>query len=181
MNVLDLLDMFFRGIQFAFQSVFSAIPPSAQPFLISLCVYSIMAMLSFAFNKTERKQVWKCIMGVYIVCVALYTIWSFGLLNSIPDEYTVENIAQFISIMFYILLGIVLGVSFYKQNSWISKLVLVFIWVMFLLTTWIIAPLTAEMQLSENTLYQTLVISVLFVVPKSLNYKAKKEKVQGEK
>jgi len=162
-SLVEVLDIFFNGVTEWFGNVFTAIPESALFFLIGIATWSFLAIIDFY---AENRSLWWWIgYGFFVTLAGLFSLWKFGLLFYIEDQMTWENIAEFLSIIFAIILVVALGFSFYKKNLWLKRLILVFMWTMFTLVTWLIAPLTGESELSWDTLVQFTLIVVVFAFP----------------
>jgi hypothetical protein len=143
--------------------IFDNIPTSANTYLIGIVAFSFMALATYYLK--PRPIGWKLLWLSFIVISTLFTLWRLGLIFYIEDQVTWETTGEFFALIGSVLLVMILGFAFYNKNPWIRKMVLVFLWVMFMLMTWVVAPYSGEMALSYDTLKQTLVIAVLFAFP----------------
>ncbi len=180
----SVLDAMFSFINNCFELVFNAIPGSAISFLIGIFCYSIAALLSISINHYNigyKYILLRIFNSVFLIILILFSIWRFGLVSMLEDEFTVYTFTEFLINAFYVLFGVVLFVAFYKRIPWLRKALLIFLWGMLLLLTFIICPILEGFVLSDSTLVQILIIAAIFAVPNlSLLYQEKKMKGESE-
>ena len=171
MIIWSVLDAMFSFIESAFRDIFNAIPSEAIPFLIAIFSYSIVAVLIISINRMETgNQVifLKIFHKIFLIFVILFSIWRIGIIAMISNEISIQTFSQFFINLIYILFGIILFVVFYRKVPWVKKAILILVWGIFLLLTFVIAPATSDFVLSDNTLIQVLLVATLFVVPNSI-------------
>lgn len=129
----------------------------------------------------------------FMVIMTLFTIWRFGFIVALDYAYaqiSLYSIATWAVNIVYIGIGFVLFYAFYKENaSGLRKLIIIVLWSLFLLITFIIVP-AMEWRYSDNTmalstispdtLFQTMVVAAIFVTPRGLS-KWKQMKTEGMK
>ncbi len=183
MFIWSILDAMFSFIENSIKDIFNAIPVPAIPFLIGIFSYSIIAFLLISINnmKSGKKVlILKIFHKIFLVFVILFSIWRIGLISMLDNEISVQTFAAFFINLIYIMFAIVLFISFYRQVPWIGKVLLILVWSMFLLLTFVICPATSDFQLSNNTLIQVLLVATLFVVPNSILAYQKSKKGSGD-
>lgn len=166
-----VFDVIFGFIERGFRAVFNAIPNSAMAFLIGIACYSICAIFVVIIERQEpgRKMLYyKIFYKGFIVIMILFSIWRLGFITQLASEVSFSTVSQFIINIFYIIFGAILLITFYRKIPWLKKALIIILWTMLLLITFIIAPATGESQLSDSTLYQILLIMTLFVVPNGI-------------
>lgn len=177
--IWSIFDVIFGFIDRAFKAVFNAIPYSAMPFLIGIAMYSICAMFVLVIEKQESgKKIlyYKVFYKVFIVIMLLFSIWRLGFITQLASEINFATISQFIINIIYIIFAAVLLVTFYRKIPWLKKALVIILWTLLLLLTFIICPATGESELTDSTLIQILLIATLFVVPHGiLQYNKMKE------
>lgn len=171
MFIWSVLDAMFTFIENSFRDIFNAIPVPAIPFLIGIFSYAIVAFLLISINhmKSGKKVlILKIFHKIFLVFVILFSIWRIGIISMLDNEISVQTFSEFFINLIYIMFAIVLFLSFYRQVPWIGKALLILVWSLFLLLTFVICPATSDFQLSDNTLIQVLLVATLFVVPNSI-------------
>lgn len=177
------LDLIFIFIDNMFRSIFNAIPGTAMPFLIGIFCYSISATFMILIDKQDegsKRVLLKAFYRIFLILVTLFVVWRFGIVMMIEEKLTIETLSEFFINLVYISFAMVLFVIFYRKIIWIKKILLILMWSIFLLLTFVICPALGESELSDTTLYQVLLISVLFIIPNSfVQYKkaSKKEAI----
>ena len=119
-----------------------------------------------------------------VVFTALFTLWRFGIAFMIEDKINPKTVSEFFINIVLIVFGGCVCYAFYKNTPWLKKAILILILGCFLSLTFIICPyLLHESELSDNTLYQSLIVLGIFGVPEGIAYKRKKaqEKVLEKK
>lgn len=159
----DYIGYFFSSIEESFQQIFDSIPHSAQPYLISIVIYATMALLLFEAYRNGIRW-WLVWLGFGVMAV-LFSIWRLSILDELPDVFSWDTISELCLLIFSTVFIALLAVAFYKKNPWLKKAILIFIWALFTLFTWIIAPAAGEMELSYSTLKQYLLVAALFAIP----------------
>lgn len=166
--IWHVFDIIFGFIERGFRAVFNAIPNSAIPFLIAIACYSICAIFVVIIDRQEPgrrmlyyKIFYKCFIGIML----LFSIWRFGIITQLVSEVNFNTISQFLINIIYIIFGGILLITFYRKVPWLKKAIIIILWTMLLLLTFIICPATGESELSDSTLYQVLLIATLFIVP----------------
>ena len=168
----SVLDAMFTFIDDAFRDIFNCIPVAAIPFLIAIFCYSVVAMMIYFIKKQpvgNRKVGLKAFYWAFVGFFLLFSIWRFGIVVMLEDKLTIETFSQFFVNLVYVAFGMILIVMFYKNVPWLKKVLLILIWSIFLLLTFLICPALGESKLSESTVWQVLLVAFLFVVPNSLN------------
>ncbi len=171
MFIWSVLDAMFSFIESAFRDIFNAIPIEAIPFLIAIFSYSIIAVLIISIYRMEtgnQALFLKIFHKIFLIFVILFSIWRIGIISMISNEISIQTFSQFFINLIYILFAIVLFIVFYRKIPWVKKALLILVWALFLLLTFVIAPATSDFQLSDNTLIQVLLVATIFVVPNSI-------------
>jgi len=171
MAIWSVLDAMFSFIDNGFRSIFSAIPASAIPFLIAIFCYSVVAIFALIIKRTDvgnKRMALRAFYYIFLVFVFLFALWRLGIVIMIEDKMTIDTISEFFINLIYVLFAMVLFIVFYRKIPWLKKALLIVIWSLFLLLTFIICPMIGESQLTESTLYQVLTISFIFVVPNGI-------------
>jgi len=163
MTATDCRGYFFASIEEGFQQVFDAIPVSAQPYLISIVIYAIMASLLFKALKNGIRW-WLVWLGFGVMAI-LFSIWRLSILAVLPEIFSWDTISELCLLLFSTAFIAMIAIAFYKKNPWLKKAILVFVWILFTLFTWIVAPAAGEMELSYGTLKQYLLVAALFAIP----------------
>lgn len=177
----SFLDAIFNYIEQVFIAVFTAIPLTAIPFLIGIFCYSIVAFFQVLIERQEagnEKLATKIVYKIYVIMMILFTIWRFEIVAMLENRISIETLSEFFVNVVYIFFGIALIWSFRRKVPWLKKAILVLLWSCFLILTWVICPALQESVISENTLYQTIVICAIFVVPNSI-YEYQQQKRSG--
>lgn len=167
------LDAIFSWIDLQFKNIFSGIPGSAIPFVMGICLISVIEFWVFFTNRTDtgRKRVMMKILYVFMsILLILVTIWRLGIVAIVDaNEDIGVTITEFIIFLAYFVFIVALIYSYYKQNKQkIRKGILLICWVLFLLITYILAPIFEGFVLSDSTLAQTIYTVFLFVTPHAL-------------
>ncbi|MHA1488547.1 MAG: hypothetical protein ACTSRI_02695 [Promethearchaeota archaeon] len=182
--------MIFTFIDQLFRRVFDAICNEAITFLIAIFCYSISSFFVYfinSSNESSRRLILKIFYTLFIVIIAFFTIWRLGfivMLDYIDAEFSFSTFTIFFINIVYILFALILFVSFYKKIPWLKNAIIILLWAMFLLLTFIICPAMEYGQssvfttLSSDTLFQVLIVATIFIVPRGLN-KFKKVKESG--
>ena len=175
--------LFFEFITMQITSIFNAIPTACVDFIIAILTYGTLAFL--LYFKKKSKDSWKIIFSIiyYLVLVVtiLYVIWKTRLV-SLLDEETIgyDNIAVFFINLMYVLLAIGIMIVFYRSENKreemgesnriqvLKTVIKIFIWAMFLLITFIIAPIFDGFLLTMDTFVQTGILFVYFSAPMAL-------------
>lgn len=185
-----ILDVIFIFIDQLFRHVFDAIPFEAVTFLIGIFCYSILSFFVYFINRSNessKRLILKVFYVAFIIIMAMFTIWRMGfiiMLDYIDAEFSFSTFAIFFINIVYILFAVILFVSFYKKVPWLRNAIIIVLWAIFLLLTFLICPAMEYMQsgvfttLSSDTLFQVIIVATIFIVPKSLN-KFKKVKESG--
>lgn len=171
LGIWYVLDVIFGFIDRGFRAVFNAIPDSAIPFLIGIACYSICAIFILIIERQEpgRKLLYyKVFYKAFIVIMVLFSIWRLGFITQLASEVSFVTVSQFVINIVYIIFAAVLLVTFYRKIPWLKKAIIIILWTMLLLLTFIVSPATGESELSDSTLYQILLIATLFIVPHGL-------------
>lgn len=179
----SILDAMFSFVDDSFRKIFNAIPGAAIPFLIAIFCYSIVAILVYIINRQKsdnRRLGLKALYWIFVAFVLLFAIWRFGVVMMLEDKLTYETLSEFFVNVVYVLFGMCLVIMFYRNVPWLKKAILLLIWSLFLLLTFVICPALEESELTDSTVYQVFLITFLFVVPNGLNQfkKAKEEGVE---
>lgn len=171
--IWSVLDVFFNSIELFITQLFSYIPPSAIQFLIGILCYSLLAFLLWMIDRAgaSRKRItYKWIYKLCVIMMVLFTIWRIGFVEQIANEVTVVTISEFFINVAYVLVAIIFIVAFFKKIPWLKKFLLIFLWVMFTLFTFIVGPYIAhEIILSTETLISYLFVVGLFSIPNIMN------------
>lgn len=171
MFIWSILDAIFSFIESSFIDIFNGIPSEAIPFLIGIFAYSIVAVFDIYINHMEtgnKLLILKIFHRIFLVFVILFSVWRIGIIAMIGNGISIQTFSQFFINLMYILFGIILFIAFYKKIPWVKKALLILIWSMFLLLTFVICPATSEFTLSDSTLIQVLLTATIFVVPNSI-------------
>lgn len=194
--IWTVLDMLFTFIDNVFASLFDGIPTEAIPFLIAIFCYSVLSFVEFFLKITvghTRRILLRIFYITFLIIVVLITLWRFGfiiLLDYAGEKLSPTSITVFVVNMVYIIFAIVLFITFYKKVPWLKVAIVIIMWVLFLLITFIIVPAQqwsytddsiTFTSLSSNTLFQVLFMGSIFVIPRGLNrFKDAKNEVQVE-
>lgn len=185
-----ILDVIFMFVDQLFRHIFDAIPGEAIMFLIGIFCYSILSFFVYFINSSKessKRLILKVFYVIFIIIMGFFTIWRLGfivMLDYIDAEFTITTFTIFFINIIYILFAVILFVSFYKKIPWLKNAIIILLWVMFLLLTFIICPAMEYGQsgvfttLSSDTLFQVLIVATIFIVPRGLN-KFKKMKESG--
>jgi len=176
----NILDIFFSSINLFITQLFSYIPASAIQFLIGILCYSLLAFITWANSRagdSNKRIAYKLVYIVSWIMIILFAIWRAGFVTMIENKITPVTISEMIINIAYVLVAILLVVSFAKKIPWLKKFMLFFLWFMFTLFTFIIGPYVSnEITLSTETLVTYLVVVALFCVPNVANgYKKMKK------
>jgi hypothetical protein len=177
----SVLDVIFSYIDQQFRNVFSSIPPDAIQFLIGIYCYILLTVISIFIQREEEHKVeiiLTAIYGFFTIITMAFTIWRIGIINSLRG-LNFNTITQFIINLVYIAFFIVLIFAFYQKTLWLKKSLLILLWVLFTLTTWVLSPALTEFELTWATTTQFFTTMALFGVFESLyelKFKEKKEK-----
>jgi len=179
--IWNVLDVFFSSIELFITQLFSYIPPSAIQFLIGILCYSLLAFLLWSIDKAgnSRKRLgFKFLYRIATILMILFTLWRMGFVAQIASEVSVVTISQFLINLAYVIVAIIFIVAFFKKIPWLKKFLLIFLWVLFTLFTFIVGPYLAnEITLSSETLVSYLVVVTLFMIPNAMNeYRKMKRK-----
>jgi len=116
----------------------------------------------------NKRLFYKLFYKVFVVIMLLFSIWRLGFIVQLAEGISLETVAEFLVNIMYIVFGAMLLVTFYRKIPWLKKAIIILLWTMFLVITFIIGPATGESELTDSTLFQTLVMATLFVVPNSM-------------
>jgi len=170
-----VLDMMFTWIEQQFINVFSAIPNEAIPFLMGIVLMSIIEFSRFFINRMDPSmkriglKIFYIILGILLF---LITVWRLGIVSMVESnaDFTV-TIMKLIVFGVYIIFIFAIVVSFWKQyGDKIRKGAIIILWFLFLLTTWVIAPVFLSFELSFSTATQTIFSVLFFVIPEGLTH-----------
>lgn len=163
MGFFNGLNIFFEWCKDSFANSFNAVPASAQPYLISIVIYALMGTLLFKAKSDGLR--WGVVWGGFALFTVLFSIWRLNVLWLLPEVIDLDGVSQVIVFVVGVFLIFGIAWGYYKKNAWVGKLILVLMWAFFLIFTWVVAPLTDEMELSADTLYQTCIVALIFAVP----------------
>lgn len=166
-----IFDVIFGFIERAFMAVFNAIPNTAMPFLIGIACYSICAIFILIIEKQppgKKLIYYKIFYKVFVVIMILFSIWRLGFITQLASEVSFITVSQFVINIVYIIFAAILLITFYRKIPWLKKAIVIILWTMLLIITFIVSPATGESELSDSTLIQILLIATLFVVPHGL-------------
>lgn len=169
--IWSIFDVIFGFVERAFIAVFNAIPYSAMPFLIGIACYSMCAIFVLIIEKQgpgKKVLYYKIFYKGFIVIMILFSIWRLGFITQLASEVNFATVSQFILNIIYIIFAAILLITFYRKIPWLKKALVIILWVVLLLLTFIICPATGESELTDSTLIQILLIATLFVVPHGL-------------
>jgi len=164
----SFLDAIFSFIDESFTMIFNGMPLEAIPFVIGIFCYSIIAImvvLITAEEKGNRKVLMKIFYYALTITTILFTIWRFGIISMIEPQLTPATAIEFFINVAYVIFALILVVAFLRKITWLKKAIIVLLWSLLLLITFVIAPGFTDFQLSDNTLIQVLLIAAIFVVP----------------
>jgi len=179
MGIWAVLDVLFGYIDFIFRSIFDDIPNSAIAFLIGIISYSVLELLVYIINKQEagnRKMFLKFFRVLIIILTLLFTIWRFGIISQISPMFTYWSITEFVVNMIYILFALILVIAFLRKITWLKKAIILLLWILFTITTFITSTIFEGFVLTNATLIQYLLVGVLFIVPYSITTYKKGQK-----
>lgn len=181
-SIWQVLNVFFLYIDGLFRSLFDAIPAPAITFLIGIVCYSLLEFLVFFINREEKgnkKLFLKVLYGLSVIIVILFSIWRFGIISQIDSTITFETMTEFLINIIYMLFAIILIVSFLKKITWLRKAILVLLWSLFFIATFITSTIFDGFNLTNTTLLQFLLVGLVFGIPFSMTkyQKAKKSGV----
>lgn len=171
MVIWGILDGIFSFIENSFILIFNAIPVEAIPFLIGIFAYSIVAILDITINHMEtgnKLLILKIFHKIFLVFIILFSVWRIGVVAMIDTGISIHSFAEFFINLLYILFGVILFIAFYKKIPWVKKALLILLWSLFLLLTFVICPAFSDFILSDSTLIQVLLTATIFVVPNSI-------------
>jgi len=179
-----ILDMIFTFVEQLFVWIFDGIPIEAIPFLIGIFCYSVSSFFVFFISVSEgetKRLIFKVFYGLFFVITIFFTVWRFGfifLLDYVNAMMSFSTLATFFISIGYIMFAVVLFIAFYKKIPWLRTAIIILLWTMFLLLTFIIVPAmeweygaseAVFTKLSSSTLFQVLMVGTIFVVPRGLN------------
>lgn len=170
--IWSVFNALFTFIENVFIALFNAIPYSAMPFLIGIACYSICVIIVLSIERQEPGKkviLYKFFYKIFIVFMVLFSIWRLGFITQLANEISFATVAQFLINIVYIIFAAVLLVSFYRKIPWLKRAIIAILWILFLVLTFIVCPLTGESELTDSTLIQVLLIAALFVVPHGLS------------
>lgn len=189
----SFLDVIFTFVDLLFTHLFDAIPVEAIPFLIGIFCYSVCAFFVFFIDRAgpgSGTLLLKLFYYGFMVIMTLFTVWRLGFivaLDYVSAEVSVDSLATFFVNLIYILFALVLFIAFYRKMPWLKKAIIVLLWSMFLLLTFIICPAMSWQysgdtivftELTSSTLMQVLIVASIFIVPQGMT-KLKKAKTEG--
>ncbi|MFO8020665.1 MAG: hypothetical protein R6U96_18725 [Promethearchaeia archaeon] len=168
-----ILDAMFAWIEQQFINVFHAIPVDAIPFLMGIVLMSAIEFIAFLINRmdTSTKRVTlKIFYALLGILLFLISLWRLGVVSMVEKnaDFTV-TLTKLIVFAVYIIFIVAVIVSFWKQyGTEIRKGIIVILWCLFLLVTWVIAPVFQSFTLSFDTATQTIFSVLFFVIPQGL-------------
>ena len=99
-----------------------------------------------------------------------FSIWRFGIIILVEERVgTMEMTSIFFMNLFYIIFAVLIIWAFVKKIPWLKKALILFLWVMFFIFTFVICPALGESELTSSTLVQFLLVGVIFAVPNIAN------------
>jgi hypothetical protein len=179
----SVLDVIFGYIDQQFRNVFSSIPGDAIQFLIGIYCYILLTVIGIFIEREEDDKVeiiLTAIYGAFTIITIAFTIWRIGIINSLR-ALNFSTITQFFINLAYVAFFIVLIYAFYQKVPWIKKALLILLWTLFTLTTWVLAPALTSFELSWGTTTQFFTTMALFGVFESLYEFKFKEKEDDDK
>ncbi|MBS3742407.1 MAG: hypothetical protein KGY74_09830 [Candidatus Cloacimonetes bacterium] len=182
LSIWVVLDAMFHFIDLQFTNVFSAIPADAIPFLMGIVLLSIIEFFAFFINRMEtgqRRVVLKVFYALLGILLFLITIWRLGIVSQIERsaDFTL-TLTEFFIFGVYAIFVFAIAYSFWKgSGEKVRKWLLLVLWLLFTLVTWVIAPILQYFELSYHTLTQFLLVAVIFAIPQGLtSYQAWQKK-----
>jgi len=174
----SVLDIIFSYIDQQFRNVFSSIPSDAIQFLIGIYCYILLTVIGIFVQREEDEKVeiiLTAIYGFFTIITIAFTVWRIGIINSLRG-LNFNTITQFLINLVYVGFFIVLIYAFYQKVPWLKKALLILLWILFALTTWVLAPALTDFELSWATTTQFFTTMALFGIFESLyELKYKKE------
>ncbi|MGV9141350.1 MAG: hypothetical protein ACOC1X_00265 [Promethearchaeota archaeon] len=183
MNIWNVLDKVFSYVDQLFRWLFPAIPDAAITFLIGIFCYSLAAIIEVIIGlQPEDKQSLglRAFYSFFCVILFMFSLWRFGIITQLDNSITAFTITEFIIGVAYVVFGVILFVAFYRQIPWLRSGMVLLLWVLLIVLTFVICPITTEFEPTSDTLTQVLIAAVVFIPPYSISYVQSHQREQEE-